>query len=82
MEAGVGRCLRVALAGQGTLGDHRVGDRIYTGPDGLEAEGVIDRIGAPSGAQPYLGGWGRQGWGKGYDMRNVKGGVLYPNPLG
>ena len=65
MEAGVGRGWRIALADQGTLGDHGMGDRIYTGPAGLEAEGVIDRIGAQSGAQPYLGGWGRQGWEKG-----------------
>ena len=38
--AGGGWCSRVAQAGQGgTLGDHRRGDRIDTGPDGMEADG-------------------------------------------
>ena len=38
--------------------------------------------GAPQGAQPYLGGWGRQGWDKGQDesMWSVKGGCTLSRP--
>ena len=53
------------------------GGSILTGRDAGSPKGGIRSIGgAPSGAQPYQGGWGRQGEGKGQDskMRIAQGG--------